>query len=224
MNIILELKQQENQAILEGLAMMAYNPSIGRVLEKGGVNKFVKLMVENIQQLQGINNQEEFDTFHSKVIDLIKNNIKTNRDKDISYGQAQKPLNVFLKVFVDWSGRPTLEKASHLRKFLHVPLDSILMKEIKDKFPNIYKEYVVNAYDSIRNSFKESLIQQGKEVNDKDLQEVINPFKFSLDRIIFKEMYYAWQKCLRNIYPEKPVLLDVLWSMKRRNNFNEEEI
>jgi hypothetical protein len=224
MNIILELKQQENQAILEGLAMMTYNPSIGRVLEKGGINKFVKLMVENIQQLHGINNQEEFDAFHSKLIDLLKNDIKTNRGQEISYGQAQKPLNVFLKVFVDWSGRPTLEEASQLKKFLHVPLDSILMEEIKDKFPKEYEEYVVTAYDSIRKTFKEVLIQQGKEANDKELQKFIDPSNFSLDRIIFKEMYYAWQNCLRNIYPVRPVLIDVLWSMKRRNNFNKEEI
>jgi hypothetical protein len=224
MDIVSQLKQKEEQAIIEGLAMMVYNPSIGRVLEKGGVNKFIKLMVENTEQLKVINNQEEFDAFHSKLIDLIKNNIKTNRGEDISYGQAQKPLNVFLKVFVDWSKRPTLEKASQLRKFLHVPLDSILMREIKDKFPKVYEEYVVAAYDSIRKDFKEILIQQGREINDNNLQEVINPFNFSLDKIIFKEMYYAWQKCLRNIYPERPILLDILWSMKRRNNFNEEEI
>ena len=43
MDVISELKEQENQSIIEGLAMMAYNPSIGRVLEKGGVNKFAKL-------------------------------------------------------------------------------------------------------------------------------------------------------------------------------------
>lgn len=224
MSIILELKQQENQAILEGLAMMTYNPSIGRVLEKGGVNKFIKIIVENSRQLESINNQDEFDAFHSKLINVIKSEIKTNRDENISYGQAQKPLNVFLKVFVDWLGRPTLEKASQLKKFLHVPLDSILMGEIKDKFPKEYEERVVAAYDSIREDFKKVLIQQGKEVNDKELQKFIDPYKFSLNEMIFKEMYFAWQQCLRKIYPERPVLLDVLWSMKRRNNFNEEEI
>jgi hypothetical protein len=108
--------------------------------------------------------------------------------------------------------------------FLHVPLDSILMGEIKDKFLKEYEEYVVTAYDSIRKDFKMVLIQQGKEVNDKELQKFIDPSKFSLDGIIFKEMYYAWQQCLRRIYPERPVLLDVLWSLKRRNNLNEQEI
>jgi hypothetical protein len=222
MDIISELKKREDQSILEGLAMMAYNPSIGRVLEKGGVNKFVKLMVENVPQLEGISNQHEFDDFHDELIDMIKSEVKTNRGENISYGQAQKPLNVFFKVFVDWAGRPTSEKASQLTMFLHVPLDSILMGEIKDKFPREYEECVVTAYDSIRNDLKEALIQQDKEVNDRELQKFIDPSKFSLDAMIFKEMYHAWQRCLRRIHPERPVLLDVLWSLKRRNNLNEQ--
>lgn len=155
---------------------------------------------------------------------MIKSEIKTNRDENISYGQAQKPLNVFLKVFVDWAGRPTSKKASQLRMLLHVPLDSILMGEIKDKFPRQYEECVVTAYDSIRNDLKEALIQQDKEVNDRELQKFIDPSKFSLDAMIFREMYYAWQRCFRRIHPERPVLLDVLWSLKRRNSLNEQEI
>lgn len=224
MDTICELKQQENQSILEGLAMMAYNPSIGRVLEKGGVNKFVKLMVENVSQLEGINNQDEFDSFHNKLVDLIKGEVKTNRGENISYGQAQKPLNVFLKVFVDWSSRPTPKKANQLRTFLHVPLDSILMEETKDKFPKEYEEYVVTTYDSILKDFKKVLIEQNKEVNDRELQRFIDPSKFSLGGMIFKEMYYAWQQCLRRIYPERPVLLDVLWSLKRRDSLKEQEM
>ena len=216
--MISELKDRENQSIIEGLAMISYNPSIGRVLEKGGVNKFVKLMAENTCQLESINNQEEFDGFHQNLIDSIKSELKTNRGEDISYGQAQKPLNVFFKVFVDWSSRPTPKKASQLRIFLHVPLDSILMGQIKENFPEEYKDYVVTAYDSIRKDFKEVLIQRGKEGNDKELEKLIDPSNFSLSGMIFKEMYFAWQQCLRKIYPEKPVLLDVLWSLKRRNS------
>ena len=35
---------REPEAIIQTLAMMAYNPAIGRVLEKGGVVKFANLM------------------------------------------------------------------------------------------------------------------------------------------------------------------------------------
>lgn len=221
MDIISKLKNSEDKAIIEGLTMMTYNPSIGRVFEKGGVDKFREIIIEKVKQLENIDSQDKFDEWHHSIIEKIRTKIKTNKGDKPSYGQAQKPLNVFLKVFVDWAGRPTLGKASQLRKFLHVPLDSILMGEIKDKLPNVYEKCVVNAYDSIRKRFKMLLIQQGKEENDEDLQKFIGPSNFSLDRIIFKEMYYAWQVCLRAIYPEKPILLDVLWSLRRKNKSEE---
>ena len=195
---------------------MAYNPSIGRVLEKGGVDKFIKVVVENIYQLEDINSQDEFDAFHEKMIAQIIKDIKTNRSEELSYGQAQKPLNVFLKVFVDWSGRPTSEKANQLRKFLHVPLDSILMSEVRNRFPREYKKYVVGIYDSIREKLRIELKQRGENIKNSDLQRIIDPSNFSLNSIINKGMYYAWQNCFRNIYPEKPILLDVLWSIKRK--------
>lgn len=33
--------------------MMAYNPAIGRVLEKGGVDRFADLMVETVPKFYG---------------------------------------------------------------------------------------------------------------------------------------------------------------------------
>jgi hypothetical protein len=41
----------------------------------------------------------------------------TSEGKQISYGQAQKPINVFLKVYVDWAGLPKIEVATRLRAF-----------------------------------------------------------------------------------------------------------
>lgn len=145
-------------------------------------------MVENIKELENISDQDKFDAFHGMMVDLIKDEIKTNRGEAISYGQAQKPLNVFLKVFIDWANRPTLEKANKLRKLLHVPLDSILMGEIKDNFPNEYMNQVVHTYDLIRNNLKESLIEKGEKVEDSILRKMISPSDFSLDGIIFKEI------------------------------------
>jgi hypothetical protein len=220
MAVINELKQKESRAILEGLAMMTYNPSIGRVLEKGGVDKFTKIISENIGELGNISNQGEFDALHNTIVDSIKKELRTNRGETISYGQAQKPINVFLKVFVDWANLPSLEKASEMKKFLHVPLDSVLMGAIKDKFPNEYTLHVVNSYDSICNGLKKKLQENGETVKDSVLKKMVNPSDFSLNGILFKEMYYAWQNCLRSIHPEKPVLLDVFWSLNRRGTEN----
>lgn len=224
MDIIAEIKQQETQCIVEGLSMMTYNPSIGRVLEKGGVNKFVRIMVDSINRLEIIEGQEDFDAFHDEIVEVITSNIRTNRNQELSYGQAQKPLNVFLKVYVDWANKPQLEIANRLRKLLHVPLDSILMREVKEKFGPQFESNVVTTYAQIRESFRDAFSQSNNAVTDKDLAQIINPCKLSLDSIRFKQMYYAWQTCLREIYQDRPVLLDVLWSMKRRGNFDENGI
>jgi len=211
-NIIDELKNYEGTAIVEGIAMMTYNPSIGRVLEKGGVEKFIELMVDIERQLEGIGSQEEFNNFHDSVVNYVIEKIKTVKSEKPSYGQAQKPINVFLKVYVDWASRPTLEISNKLRKYLHVPLDSILMRMVKEKFPDEHRKYVVGIYDLIQKSIRENLIKQGEE---SYLHRIVNPSEFSLSGIIFKEMYYAWQKCMRAIYPEKPILLDIFWSLNR---------
>lgn len=217
MEILEVLKEKESEAILSGFAMMSYNPSIGRVLEKGGVDKFIKIMTANVGKLEKISNQTDFDAFHDTVVAIIKDSLKTNRNEPISYGQAQKPLNVFLKVFIDWANLPSPESAFKLKSLLHVPLDSILMTSIKDNFPHDYMKHVVTTYDLIRNNLRESFREKGEIVEDSILKKMVNPSNCSLDRLIMKEMYYAWQACLRLIYPAKPVLLDVFWSLNRRN-------
>jgi len=80
-----------------------------------------------------------------------------------------------------------------LRKLLHLPLDSIVMKELKTEFPRQWNEYVVASYNDERNKFKENLIKQGKEEEANDsqfLHWLINPSIFSLEKILYKGMYY----------------------------------
>ena len=215
MDIIKKLKQEEANSVVSVLAMMSYIPSIGRVLEKGGVDKFEKIMLEEIKKIEKISSQDKFDSFHDSVIELIMKRIKTNKGEDMSYGQAQKPINVFFKVYIDWANKPTLKKSNHLRRLLHVPLDSIGMKEIIEKFPEKYKKYVVSSYDRIRDNLRKSMKNNGEDFSESALRRIINPSDFSLKSIIGKDMYYAWQYYFRKIHPEKPVLLDVFWALDR---------
>jgi len=104
---------------------MAYNPAIGRVLEKGGVDRFADLMVETVPKFYGLVTRERFETIHGETCELILSSFKTNRGERLSYGQAQKPVNVFLKVYVDWAKQPSHELAEKLTPLLHVPLDSL---------------------------------------------------------------------------------------------------
>ena len=139
------LRNCEQEAIDKTMLMMAYNPSCARIFSNEANKKIKKKIFSVIELLPEIKTQKKFDTVHKNILDVIVNNIKNFRKNNpsgkISYGQAQKGLNVFLKVFVDWANRPFREVSQVVRKFLHCPLDSIVMKAIKRKEKNLYKKY-----------------------------------------------------------------------------------
>lgn len=177
------LKQLESKTVLCATAMMTYNPSIGRVLKRGGVNQFIIIVWEMIQKTGNIQSRDEFDRWHDEFVGRVKNEIRTtSKGELISYGQAQKPVNVFLKLYIDWANLPNLEIANRLRNHLHVPLDSVVMKYVRSHFPKDFQEFKLT----------------------------VNPLS-SID----KEHYYSWQQCFRRICPEKPLLIDVFWAVKR---------
>jgi hypothetical protein len=140
--IIQSLEALEKQAIFDTLAMMSYNPSISRVLEEGGVDKFISVANEMFRKIENIQTCDEFDSWHNQFVEKIRDAVgTTSRGKKISYGQAQKPINVFLKVYVDWAGLPNAGLSARLRPYLHVPLDSKVMKYAKNNFPQYYRKY-----------------------------------------------------------------------------------
>ena len=128
------LKRNEKEAKRKTLLMMAYNPSCARIF-KTGTNISIKRKIETIVDLlPHIKTQEEFNEIHKGIMDFIvkDDGIRDqNHGKTITYGQAQKGLNVFLKVYVDWANLPNHEVAERVRPFLHCPLDSVVMNAIK---------------------------------------------------------------------------------------------
>lgn len=173
---------------------MAYNPSIGRVLKKGSVVKFKEVAVKKLRSLRNIKNQKEFDKFHSRfVLDVMNKIKKTAIGKKISYGHGQKPVNVFLKIYVDWACYPKRQVARRIKGLLHVPLDSYVMWYIKNERRGDFDRIVAPIYKKQR-------------VSRADL---------SLGSID-KNMYNAWQKLCRKICPNRPILLDVIWAKAPR--------
>jgi len=186
------LEKLEDKAVFCSLAMMTYNPSIGRVLKKGGVDQFICISREALHEAQDIPTHDKFDAWHDQFVKKVRSTIgTTSRGEMISYGQAQKPINVFLKVYVDWAELPKPEIATRLRPYLHVPLDSVLMKYIRYHFPQYYQRF----------NLKVTPLSQME-----------------------KEQYYSWQKCFREIYPRKPLIIDVFWAVKRFDKVLEEII
>ena len=74
-----KLKKREEPSKIEVMAFMSYNPSIGRVLKKGGVELFQDMAIEKVGKLKKVKTKDGFDNFHRRwVCEFIKK-IKTNR-------------------------------------------------------------------------------------------------------------------------------------------------
>jgi hypothetical protein len=208
------LSSRESEAIIRTLAMMAYIPAIGRVLEEGGVDRFADLMVDTIPKFYGHVAREHFDTIHAQTCDRILSSFKTNRDENLSYGQAQKALNVFLKVYVDWASRPDPELAAKLRPFLHVPVDSILMEFIARGFPEEYGARIVRLRRQLAERSAERLKEHSPGSTARMVERALFGNEFSLVGIN-KEIYLAWQEFFRALWPDKPLMLDIIWVLER---------
>ena len=59
---------KEPDAITRTLAMMDHNPAIGRVLEKGGVDRFADLMFETIPKFYGLVTRNHFESVHAGAL------------------------------------------------------------------------------------------------------------------------------------------------------------
>ena len=187
---IRKLLNAEEETVTQVMAFMSYNPSIGRVLQKGGVGKFQSIVKRFVPRLDNVVDRATFDTFHDAFVSEVLSTLKTSRGTRLSYGQAQKPVNVFFKVYIDWAQKLDESIRAKLLSHLHVPLDSILMKAIKQEYGQWYNQVI-------------------RPLTRKPQQE------FSLSQID-KPTYIKWQSFFRTQYPAKPLLFDVAWAMNRK--------
>jgi len=184
-----DLVRQEEAEITEVIAVMSYIPSIGRVLQKGSVQKFRRLATRLVADLRKGHGRANFDRLHETYTRRVIGNFATARGQTLSYGQAQKPINVFLKVYVDWSGRPTPAIRRQLLPHLHVPLDSVLMEVVRKEYPSWHRAAI------------RPHIRVASDVDSL--------------RAVTKWQYNKWQAFFRQRYPPKPLIFDVVWALNR---------
>jgi len=189
--------------------MMACNPAIARVLERNGVGKFESLIVEVMPGLSKIATQTEFDSFRAEICEKIILTFRTNKDVGLSWGQAQKPVNVFLKVYVAWAKLPNLATAEGLQPFLHVPLDSALMSFIKEKFPQEYRWHMQEVCAKL---VSDAAAQHPNLAQGRTTRWLIDNVELSF---MPRPVYIAWQEFLRFIHRDRPILLDTIWATRR---------
>ncbi|MFQ6133396.1 MAG: hypothetical protein ACE5R4_15245 [Armatimonadota bacterium] len=188
-----ELMRLEPKAMVYTVAMMAFNPSIGRALPKGSVGKFVEVAETYAKSLVSITTQRQFDNWHNRFVRKLVEELRRLKGGVMpSYGQGQKPVNVFLKLFVHWGGKPDGRTAKRVRGWLHVPLDSRVMGYIRGRFGEMWDEELGELYRD-----------RGTRPSDTRLSR------------IDQEMYEGWQDLLRRICPRRPILLDTIWAAQR---------
>lgn len=206
---------REPEAIARTLAMMAYIPAIGRALARGGVKQFQDLMWKTIPKLyEAQADKGRFDALHAEACQRVISAFKTNHQYTLSYGQAQKPLNVFFKVYIDWAKQPSRELADKLAPFLHVPLDSLLMKFFSRELPVEYETHIAPLRRQRAERFAEGAKKLSETRFSRSVIESAIGLRFSLTAIDY-ETYMAWQRMFRALYPAKPVMLDIIWSVER---------
>jgi hypothetical protein len=137
--------------------------------------------------------EKQFNARHHAWVQSAVRVLRTNRNSELAYGQGQKTINVFLKFYVDWASRPSADTAARLRPWLHCPLDKVVMEELRRRDTKTWREQIWLPYYRGRVSH-----QQRSSMSTVD-----------------KAAYRAWQSWIRNLSPDKPVLIDALWSLLR---------
>jgi hypothetical protein len=177
-------------------------------LERQFFPKYQELSFRYALKLKSVTSREEFDLFHRSFIHEFRQEIKTRGGTIVSYGDAQKPVNIFLKEYVEKSKLLDAVLTSHLSPLLHVTLDGITIMYMQSFFREDYNAFIapVSKLCGLIDTFDVT------QYRHKDISESLqNQLMF-----INHEIYTAWQSWFRSILPERPVLLDAVWSIARK--------
>lgn len=105
----------------------------GSLPNKEEITKKIKFILKNeFEEMKNknINTQKKFDSWHQNTCLLLIEFYKQNNFKSFHIGQAQKWINMTFK-YIYSHGDIYLNGYDELYQFCHVPLDNILIKELK---------------------------------------------------------------------------------------------
>jgi hypothetical protein len=177
-------------------------------LERQFFPKFQEMSYRYALKLKSVGSQEEFDLFHRSFIQAFRQEIKTRGGTVVSYGEAQKPVNIFLKEYVEKSKLLDTALAARLNPLLHVTLDGIIIMYMQSFFREDYNAFI----DPVNKTCGLIDIYDITQYRNKDISESLQ-----IQLMFFNhEVYTAWQSWFRSISPKRPVLLDTVWSIARR--------
>jgi hypothetical protein len=196
------------------------NSDIGKVilsrlekrLERQFFPKFQDLGYKFALRLKSVNSREEFDLLHRSFIQTFRQEIKTRDGTIVSYGEAQKPVNIFFKEYVEKSKLLDEALVDRLSPMLHVTLDGITILYMQSFFREDYNTFVapLSKVCGLIDTFDVT------QYRNKDISESLQTQLMFFNH----DIYIAWQSWFRSIAPERPVLLDAVWSIARRTLLN----
>lgn len=181
-------------------------------LERQFFPKFQEMSFRFALKLKSVTSREEFDLFHHSYIQAFRQEIKTRAGTIVSYGEAQKPVNIFLKEYVEKSKLLDAALSVRLSPLLHVTLDGIIIMYMQSFFREDYNAFIapVSKRCGLIDTFDIT------QYRNKDIsQSLQNQLMF-----INHEVYTAWQSWFRSISPGRPALLDTIWSIARKTLLN----
>ena len=107
-----------------------------RVFEKGQGTKIKKRIARFLKSLPRVRTKREFDARHDKFCRRFTATVrlaKAQGDRNVSYGQAAKVLDVALKACVDFCLIPDPATSQRVKPFLHAGIDTPMLKHLKKR-------------------------------------------------------------------------------------------
>jgi hypothetical protein len=185
---------------------------LSKKMERDFLPKFQEMAWQFSKKLKPVTTIAEFDTYHHNFVVAVRNDMRSRSGTMLSYGEAQKPVNVFLKEYLEKSAILDAATIKRLSPYLHVTMDGVIILYLQSFFREDYLHYVAPANEGCGHIYTEKLLSFHK----KDISES------HLTQLMFfnREVYTAWQGWFRRICPNRPVLLDAVWSIARRTLLN----
>jgi hypothetical protein len=191
---LLDLKANEDLSVVRGFGSLAFVRAQGRTLEERSQEKVLAMLWTIRGGLESIQSPEQFDKRHRAWVENALQVLRTNRPAGTTCVRTgPKDNQRLLKFYVDWASRPTADAAARLRPWLHSPLDKVIMEALRS-----------HDTDTWRRRIWEPHYRGRAEHQQRASMSSVN-----------EPAYRAWQSWIRELSPEKPVLIDALWSLLR---------
>ena len=156
-----------------------------------------------LSDLANVQDPEEYTTEHRRFCEWFTEKVRTAEKKigdhaprpsePASYGQAAKVLDMALKVYFYYCGRPSAEVSTRLVSMLNAPVDTLILKCLKQKA----KELGLTG----RHSVTASTIKQIDKRQYQDLQSLVDDiiekeFHNRIHRVQYEDM--MWRRLKNN--------------------------